>query len=562
MYFMSMLKTIDLDLYRKERDMNYGLILKPVLSVTVLTYALSSEAARPINVEKTPFDALNQRFFIAALGQHQSSPLAQNTLKEHAIRHDEQGMSHRRLQQYFEGFLVFGGYAILHQNQSQSAHNSQAAQGFLTGRIFDALSEDLGPVPSDLKSNESSALDHFLKAYQGLNLSHPAIKPIIYIDASDKAHWAYQVSVTVRPADDRPIKPSAIIDAANFTPFISWDEIKTNRVAVKGTGYGGNVKTGLLQHGVHTPMLSLTREEQSGLCYMENRQVKVVDMAGAYDKQGTPMNFLCANRVLNTKDTYWTGYRSDGYDMANGAYSVSNDVMYAGAVIKKLYKDWYGLDVLKTATGQSMQLVMRVHYGVNYENAFWDGQQMSFGDGANGMYPLVSLDISTHEVSHGFTEQHSNLHYSGQSGGINEAFSDMAAQAAEYFVKGSNSWQIGADISKSSGALAALRYMDKPSRDGHSIDLATSYKNGMDVHYSSGVYNRLFYLLANQAGWDTRKAFAVMLKANMDYWTPYSGFEQAACGVLNAAYALNYPLADVYAALDAVAINSTSCGVF
>ena len=105
-----------------------------------------------------------------------------------------------------------------------------------------------------------------------------------------------------------------------------------------------------------------------------------------------------------------------------------------------------------------------------YENAFWDGKQMTFGDGDTMMYPLVSLGVGAHEISHGFTEQHSNLEYYGQSGGINEAFSDMAAQAAEYYSAKKNSWQIGPEIMKEDSGYEALRYMDKPSRDGSSID--------------------------------------------------------------------------------------------
>ncbi len=84
----------------------------------------------------------------------------------------------------------------------------------------------------------------------------------------------------------------------------------------------------------------------------------------------------------------------------------------------------------------TFQLVMRTHYSASYENAFWDGATMSFGDGASTFYPLVNADVSGHEVSHGFTEQHSNLTYSGQSGGMNEAFSDMGGEATEYLLEG------------------------------------------------------------------------------------------------------------------------------
>jgi len=68
----------------------------------------------------------------------------------------------------------------------------------------------------------------------------------------------------------------------------------------------------------------------------------------------------------------------------------------------------------------------------------------------------------------------------------------MAAQAVEYFAHDTCSWKIGAEIVKEESGYKALRFMDKPSRDGYSIDNATQYRSGMDVHRSSGVYNRLF----------------------------------------------------------------------
>src|SRR3546814_12198879 len=103
---------------------------------------------------------------------------------------------------------------------------------------------------------------------------------------------------------------------------------------------------------------------------------------------------------------------------------------------------------------------------------------MPFGDGARTFYPLVSLDVSSHEVSHGYTEQNSGLNYSGQSGGINEAFSDMAGEAAEYYFNGgSNDFLVGAQIFKGSGAL---RYMADPPQGGRSIGHAADYTSGME----------------------------------------------------------------------------------
>ena len=177
---------------------------------------------------------------------------------------------------------------------------------------------------------------------------------------------------------------------------------------------------------------------------------------------------------------------------------------------------------------------------------------MYFGDGASTFYPLVSLDVTSHEVSHGFTEQNSGLTYSGMSGGMNEAFSDMAGEAAEYYDHGSNDWLVGAQIFKSTGAL---RYMCNPPQDGGSIDNASKYKSTMDVHYTSGVYNKAFCLLAKTSGWTTKKAFQVFARANRDYWTSGSTFNQGACGVEKAATALGYTKASVTAAFTAVGVK-------
>jgi len=217
-------------------------------------------------------------------------------------------------------------------------------------------------------------------------------------------------------------------------------------------------------------------------------------------------------------------------------------------VIYNMYNAYIGKPPL------TFQLMMRVHYGTNYENAFWDGSSMTFGDGYTTFYPLVSLDVASHEVSHGFTAQNSNLTYANQSGGINEAYSDIAGEAAEYYMKGSNDFLVGAQIFKATGAL---RYMANPPQDGKSIGHASNYIHGMDVHYSSGVYNKAFYTLATKPGWNTQKAFQVFARANDLYWTPSTDFYTGVCGVQTAASNLGYTVADVTAAFTSVGLT---CG--
>ena len=220
-------------------------------------------------------------------------------------------------------------------------------------------------------------------------------------------------------------------------------------------------------------------QEDGTDCIMESENVVTVDLDGATDGT-TPYKYECPRNE---------------HKSINGAHSPLNDAHYFGNVVFDMYKNWFDTAPL------NFKLMMRVHYGSSYENAFWDGQAMTFGDGGSRFYPLVSLDVSAHEVSHGFTEQNSGLIYANQSGGMNEAFSDMAGEAAEYFMKGTNDWMVGRDIFKEEGAL---RYMDDPSRDGVSINHASEYYDGLNVHYSSGVFNKAFYHIATTEGWDTK----------------------------------------------------------
>jgi PKD repeat protein len=141
---------------------------------------------------------------------------------------------------------------------------------------------------------------------------------------------------------------------------------------------------------------------------------------------------------------------------------------------------------------------------------------------------------------------------------MNEAFSDMGGEATEYYWKGSNDFLVGAEIFKASGE--ALRYMANPPQDGGSIDNASQYNSGLDVHYSSGVYNKAFYKLATTAGWDTPKAFKVMARANALYWTASSTFNSGACGVETASTDLGFNTADVTAAFAAVGVSCSGGG--
>ena len=143
-----------------------------------------------------------------------------------------------------------------------------------------------------------------------------------------------------------------------------------------------------------------------------------------------------------------------------------------------------------------------MHYGNGYQTAFWDGSQMTYGDGAGNTKPLTELDVAGHEMSHGVTENSANLAYSGDAGGLNEATSDIFGTMVEFYANTAadpGDYLIGEKINLN-GNGTPLRYMDKPSKDGSSVDCWSKQTSRLDPHYSSGPLNHWFFLAAEGSG--------------------------------------------------------------
>lgn len=477
-------------------------------------------------------------------------------LKEIKKEIDSNHTTHIRLQQTYEGLRVWGGDVVVHVPKGESTALLTSKCATVNGLIYENLAKDLQTQGLKIPNinREEMVMETAVRTFaapSSTEISQKKSELMIYPDENKKAHYAYLVSFFAKPVTGTPAIPTFIIDAETFKIYEQWDNLQT----ANGGGFGGNPKMGqLIYDGLqgHLPILNIDRFES--WCALFNVNVNVVDVR----KNDVPMQFGCKMPDPTHNYVFWDG----NFDEANGGYSPGNDALYAGQVIKEMYQGWYGIPVLTDANGNPMQLLMRVH--ADMENAYWDGSSMTFGDGYETFYPLVSLGVASHEISHGFTEQHSNLVYRYQSGGLNEAFSDMAAQAAEFYSNGTSSWMIGAEITKGDWAL---RYMDQPSKDcngdkpGHncSIDNLRQYRPWMDVHYTSGIFNKAFYLIATTPGWDTKKAFDVMVAANRFYWIPNTTFRKAACGVLQATADSGYPVNEVRSAFKGVGIPTSDC---
>ena len=378
-------------------------IYLPSLIASLALAVGSINAAEPVSLQTSSLNDLQQTFQFTLPGIKQSMAVSVDSLQFLKQHTDEKRKTHIRMQQHYAGLPVFGGYAIIHS--TRTAKSLLAAKGDvrMNGMIYKGLKTELGQPSKEFFERANEALQQFKAQYQGYPLSEEQVTPMVYIDNKHQAFWAYRVSVLVSPEDRIPERPTAIVDALTYKPFLQWNNLKTVRSPVKGRGYGGNRRTGRYEFGKDLPFLQIARDSVAEICYMENKDVRVVDMVYRQEGPSIPMRFSCSHGADIPSSAFWTGYEADGYDRENGAYSPANDALYAGQVIRNMYKDWYDLDVLVTSYGKPMQLVMRVHFGIGYNNAFWDGGRMTFGDGDDETFPLVSLGIAAHEISHGFT---------------------------------------------------------------------------------------------------------------------------------------------------------------
>jgi Zn-dependent metalloprotease len=205
-----------------------------------------------------------------------------------------------------------------------------------------------------------------------------------------------------------------------------------------------------------------------------------------------------------------------------GTGDAATDEAYEGlGHTHRLYADVFGRNSID---GQGLRLDATVHFGKLYDNAFWDGTQMVFGDGDGEVFGrfTASLSVIGHELAHGVTQHSAALAYRNQAGALNESMSDVFGALVEQYVKNQSaaeaSWLIGEGLFTPEVEGSALRSMKAPGTaydddvlgkdpqpDSMDSYVRTSADNG-GVHINSGIPNRAFYLVAESLGgnaWDS-----------------------------------------------------------
>ena len=452
-----------------------GIAAAAIMAAGVAAMPLSTATGDAAGATRAPQSRAGAA--LAAIAQHPRAALAAagQAFTPAGSLADRDGTTHVRLDRTYRGLPVLGGDLVVHRD-AQGAW--QGVSQSLRSPLDLATTARIGSRAAAAKALAPSLVT---RPIQDLR---QAGSPSLVVDATGATpRLAWAVVSSGSRADGTPSRLTTYVDATSGTVLRAEEGIQT----ADGSGqslYGGTVPLKLTLSGSSYQLKDATR----GNTY-------TTDMGNAED------SMLC--QLTGSGCQTGTLFTSPDTLFGNGATSSREsagvDAQYGTNMTWDFYQATYGRNgIFGNGTGS----YNRVHYGSNYVNAFWDGTKMTYGDGDGTNYgPLVSLDVAGHEMSHGVTENTAGLTYSGESGGLNEATSDIFGTMVEFYAANTNDpgdYLIGEEFDLKNHV--GFRRMDQPSRDGSSLDCWSATAGSADVHYSSGIGNHFFYLLSEGSG--------------------------------------------------------------
>jgi Zn-dependent metalloprotease len=388
----------------------------------------------------------------------------QEKLVVKSVTKDADGTLHTRYERTYAGLPVLGGDLVVQQD----------AAGATTG-VNKATSAAIAVASTTAVKSADSAKSYALGRAKAEGAAAPAAlnapRKVIWA-ATGKPVLAWESVIGGLQDDGTPSQLHVVTDAATGAKLYEYQGIETG---VGNTEYSGQVTLGTTQSGSTYTLTDGTRGGH-----------KTYNLNHGTSGTGTLFS--------QSTDTWGDGNPST-------AGTAGADAAYGAQETWDFYKNTFGRSGIR---GDGVGAYSRAHYGSSYVNAFWDDTCfcMTYGDGSGNTHPLTALDVAGHEMSHGVTSNTAGLNYSGESGGLNEATSDIFGTGVEFYANNSSDpgdYLIGEKININ-GDGTPLRYMDQPSKDGGSKDYWSSSLGGLDVHYSSGPANHLFYLLSEGSG--------------------------------------------------------------
>jgi Zn-dependent metalloprotease len=422
-----------------------------------------------------------------------------------------------RVQHTYKGLPVFGSETVVVSNAAGdivSESVSDRASGLGSGNVNSvtrSATTDINTTPAisaaaaisiAVKSTGVQAIDHVPPHAQ--LLIYPVLKTVRVAGAEAKAeaslnaldvedvvdHYELAYLVETRMiSGSTPVYYDTVVSAKDGSILRQWKALKTV-VGVGKSQYNGQVPINTTLSGSTYTLKDSTRGTGG----------KFGAMAITNANHGTTAGSV----YTNTSNTWGDGlqYISGGSTTNANGQTAAVNAMWGLMNTYDTHKNvlgWSSLDGNNTAT------YIAAHVNTAYDNAYYDSscKCMYIGDGGSSFNNLGSIDVIGHEMGHGITDATSRLVYSQESGGLNESNSDIAGEMVEAYARAGgtgsvipntgNDWVMGKEIAKNG---QPLRWMYKPSKDGSSPNAWSSTLKNLDVHYSSGPNNRMFYFLS------------------------------------------------------------------
>ncbi|WP_208611509.1 M4 family metallopeptidase [Streptomyces bungoensis] len=449
---------------------------------------------------------------------------------------DNDGTLHTRYERTYAGLPVLGGDLVVHTPPASLAKGTVSTTYNNKHRIkVSSTTATFAKAAAETKALKTA------KALDATKAKADSARKVIWAgNGTPKLAW--ETVIGGFQDDGTPSRLHVITDATTGKELYRYQAIETG---TGNTQYSGSVSLSTTLSGSTYQLYDTTRGGH-----------KTYTLNGGTSGTGT---------LMTDSDDVW------GNGSGSNTQTAGADAAYGAQETWDFYKNTFGRSGIKN-DGQAAY--SRVHYGNAYVNAFWDDTCfcMTYGDGTSNTHALTSLDVAGHEMSHGVTSNTAGLDYSGESGGLNEATSDIFGTGVEFYANNSTDvgdYLIGEKIDIN-GDGSPLRYMDKPSKDGGSADSWYSGVGNLDVHYSSGPANHMFYLLSEGSGSKVingvtynsptsdgvavtgigrAKALQIWYKALTSYMTSSTNYAGARTAALNAAGALYGTNSAEYAAV-------------
>lgn len=382
------------------------------------------------------------------------------------VAQDRDGTTHTRYERTYRGLPVLGGDLVVSETPSGATEAVARASRLSVGTVATTTA---GTAPAAAERQALARAE--AEGAENADVTR-APRKVVWLAQGNRPVLAYETVVGGLQHDGTPSELHVVTDAGTGAELYRWQAVHT------GTGntmYSGQVTVGSVQSGGSYQLTDAGRGNH-----------RTTNLNRGTSGTGT---------VFSGPDDIWGNGQPSDLETAGA------DAAYGAGLTWDYFKNVHGRSGIR---GDGVGATSRVHYGNNYVNAFWQDSCfcMTYGDGAGNAKPLTSIDVAAHEMTHGVTSNTARLVYSGESGGLNEATSDIFAAAVEFHANNPNDpgdYLVGEEIDIR-GNGTPLRYMDRPSRDGSSKDAWYSGIGGIDVHYSSGPANHWFYLLSEGSG--------------------------------------------------------------